>query len=51
MLGNLCDCHCIEKSMLVIVFFILEFVLQLEVCRFIQRDSFNVMYKCVDIPV
>jgi len=31
--------------MFVIVFSIPEFV-QLEVCRFIQRDSLNVMYKC-----
>lgn len=48
---DLCECHCIEKSTFVIVFSILEFVLQLEVCSFTQRDSFIVMYKCVDIPV
>jgi len=31
----------------VIVFSILEFVLQLEVCRFTQRDNFSLMYECV----
>ena len=37
--------------MFVIVSCVLEFVLQLEVCRFTQRDGFNVMYKFVDVPV